>query len=138
MGMVDDAIQETLIAVHRKRHTYQPDRPFKAWLGAIARYKWIDRLRAMQRQSTVRLDDELVEPSVQSHESTVTSAHLLENLLARLKPSQTEVIRLVKLQGYSVEDASVMTGQSISLVKVNIHRGLARLSAFVETDMTDD
>jgi RNA polymerase sigma factor (sigma-70 family) len=134
MGMVDDATQDTLIAVHQKRHTYQHGRPFRAWLGAIARYKWIDRLRAMQRQSTVALDDEPVEPSVADHESTVTSAVLLETLMSRLKPAQTEVIRLVKLQGFSIEDASAMTGQSISLVKVNIHRGLGRLSAMVESD----
>ena len=131
MAMVDDVTQETLIAIHQKRGTYERARPFKAWLAAIARYKWIDRLRSLGRRPTVGFDDEPVEPSVADHGSAVTSAFLLENLLARLKPGQSTAIRLVKLHGFTVEDAAAATGQSTSLVKVNIHRGLARMSAMV-------
>lgn len=133
LGMADDATQETLIAVHQKRHTYEPGRSFRPWLGAIARYKWIDRLRSMSRNPTVSIDEELFEPSVECHESSVTSAIVLDELLARLKPAQTSVIRLVKIKGFSIEEAAAMTGQSESLVKVNIHRGLAKLAAIVET-----
>jgi RNA polymerase sigma factor (sigma-70 family) len=131
MSMVDDATQDTLIAIHRKRDTYEPVRPFTAWLAAIARYKWIDRLRSLGRSATVGFDEEPVEPSVPDHGSAVTSAFLLENLMAKLKPAQSQAIRLVKLEGFTVEDASAATGQSISLVKVNIHRGLARMAAMV-------
>jgi RNA polymerase sigma-70 factor (ECF subfamily) len=130
-ALVDDAVQETLIAVHEKRHTYNPERPFRPWLTAIARYKWIDRLRAMGRQATEPLPDTLSEPS---HESAVTSATVLHQLLGELKPAQAEAIRLVKIDGLSVEEASARTGQSVSLVKVNIHRGLARLAAIVQGD----
>jgi RNA polymerase sigma factor (sigma-70 family) len=133
MGMVDDATQDTLIAIHKKRDTYERVRPFKAWLAAIARYKWIDRLRSMGRSATVGLDEEQVEPSIADHGSAVTSAFLLANLMAKLKPGQSQAIRLVKLEGFTVEDASAATGQSVSLVKVNIHRGLARMSAMVGT-----
>jgi RNA polymerase sigma factor (sigma-70 family) len=132
LHMVDDAAQDTLMAIHQKRHTYEPGRPFRAWLAGIARYKWIDRLRAMGRQHTVSIEDEIFEPSVEGHESAVTSAILLEDLLTKLKPAQVSVIRLVKLQGFSVEDAAAKTGQSESLVKVNIHRGLAKLATLVQ------
>jgi len=127
-SMVDDVSQEVLLALHAKRHTYDPERPFMTWLAAIARYKWIDSIRSLQSNATVPLDDELAVPS---DESTVTSAWSLERLLGTLKPAQAEVIRLVKLEGCSVEEASRATGQSISLVKVNIHRGLRRLIAFL-------
>ncbi len=127
-AMVDDAVQDTLLAVHEKRHTYDPVRPFGAWLGAIARYKWIDRLRAMKSHPTEELSENLAVPD---HEDAVSSAVSLERLLEELKPAQAEVIRLVKLQGLSVTEASRRTGQTISLVKVNIHRGLGRLSAMV-------
>jgi RNA polymerase sigma factor (sigma-70 family) len=133
LGMADDATQDTLIAIHQKRHTYEPNRPFRPWLAAIARYKWIDRLRAMSRQSTVSIDDELFEPSVDGHESSVTSAIVLEDLLSKLKPAQTSVIRLVKIKGFSIEEAAAMTGQSESLVKVNIHRGLSKLAGIVQS-----
>ncbi|HEY0315882.1 MAG TPA: sigma-70 family RNA polymerase sigma factor [Sphingomonas sp.] len=124
-AQIEDAVQETLIAIHEKRHTYDPTRPFRPWLAAVARYKWIDRLRAMGRERTDELSDML---GVEDHESEVTSAVLLRDLIARLKPAQQQAIRLVKLDGFSVEEASARTGQSPSLVKVNIHRGLKQLA----------
>jgi RNA polymerase sigma-70 factor (ECF subfamily) len=127
-AMIDDAIQDTLIAVHQKRHTYDPARPFGAWLAAIARYKWIDALRSLKAKPTEALDDDIPVPD---HEEAVTSARSLERLLATLKPAQSRVIRLVKLQGFSIEEASKATGQSIALVKVNIHRGLRRLTSLI-------
>jgi RNA polymerase sigma factor (sigma-70 family) len=132
---VDDAVQDTLIAVHEKRHTYDPSRPFRPWLAAVARYKWVDRLRAMARSRTEELPAEI---AVGDHGEGVTSAIVLEKLLTRLKPAQQEAIRLVKLLGHSVEETSAITGQSVSLVKVNIHRGLARLAAYVQEGQDDD
>lgn len=129
MGQVDDAVQDTLLAIHQKRHTYDAARPFRPWLAAVARHKWIDRLRAMSRTATESLPAEIAVPD---HESAVTSATVLRQLMAELKPAQAEAIRLVKIEGFSVEEASARTGQSGSLVKVNIHRGLARLSAIVQ------
>jgi RNA polymerase sigma factor (sigma-70 family) len=128
-SIVDDAVQDTLIAIHRKRHTYDPSRPFEAWLGAIARYKWIDRLRALRRTATEELTEDF---RVEDHGMAVLSAAVLEDLLQQLKPAQSQVIRLVKIEGYSIEEAAARTGQSISLVKVNIHRGLARLASAVQ------
>ncbi len=127
-GTTEDAVQDTLLAIHEKRHTFDPSRPFEPWLAAIARYKWIDRLRARSAAPTEALSDAL---PVGDHGDAVTSAWSLERLLDEIKPAQATVIRLVKLQGLSIEEASARTGQSISLVKVNIHRGLGRLASIV-------
>jgi RNA polymerase sigma factor (sigma-70 family) len=134
-AMIDDAIQDTLIAIHEKRHTYDPSRPFGAWLAAIARYKWIDALRSLKTKPTEALDDDI---PVADHEVAVTSAWSLERLLATLKPGQSQVIRLVKLQGLSIEEASKATGQSAPLVKVNIHRGLKRLTSLLRSEFDAD
>ena len=129
-SMTDDAVQDTLVAIHEKRHTYDPARPFGPWLGAIARHKWIDRLRTLKTRATETLSEDI---PVADHEERVTSATSLERLLREIKPAQSQVIRLVKLQGLSIEEAAARTGQSASLVKVNIHRGLGRLAAIVRT-----
>ena len=129
MAHIDDAVQDTLLAIHQKRHTYDPARPFKPWLAAVARHKWIDRLRSLGRTATESLPPEL---SIPDHESAVTSATVLRQLLAELKPAQADAIRLVKIDGYSVDEASARTGQSESLIKVNIHRGLARMCAIIQ------
>ena len=107
MAQVDDAVQDTLLAIHQKRHTYDPARPFRPWLAAVARHKWIDRLRMLGRTATESLPPEAAVPD---HESAVTSATVLRTLMAELKPAQADAIRLVKLEGYSVDEASAKTG----------------------------
>ncbi len=131
---VDDAVQDTMIAIHTKRHTYDPARPFGAWLAGVARYKWIDSLRHGARHAASELPFDL---AVGGHESAVTSAEALRGLLGTLKPAQAEVIRLVKLDGLSIDEAAARTGQSAALVKVNIHRGLGRLAKLVEASADD-
>jgi RNA polymerase sigma factor (sigma-70 family) len=124
----DDARQEALLAIHAKRHTYAASRSFGAWVAAIARYKWVDRVRDASRYSAVALDEGI---PIEDHEEAAISAAALDNLLGRLKPAQAKVIRLVKLDGLSIAHASGATGQSAALVKINIHRGLKKLAALV-------
>jgi len=134
-AMVEDAVQDALLAIHEKRHTFDPSRPFEPWLAAIARYKWIDRLRALKSAPTEALSEGI---PVADHGDAVTSAWSLDRLLRKLKPAQSDVIRLVKLQGLSIEEAAIRTGQSVSLVKVNIHRGLGRLTSIVRRQSDAD
>ena len=130
-AMVDDAAQEALLTLHSKRHTYDPSKPFGPWLAAIARYKWIDRLRAMKTAAAEELPEDL---AVQDHGESVQSARTLEALLGRLKPAQANAIRLVKLEGLSIKEAAETLGQTISLVKVNIHRGLRQLCELAQEE----
>jgi RNA polymerase sigma factor (sigma-70 family) len=131
---IDDAVQEALLAVHAKKQTYDPARPFGPWLTAIVRYRWIDWVRRLKRESAVSLANDVQGPD---HGSRCMSAILLSELIAYLNPAQTEVIRLVKLNGASIQEASDATGQSTSLVKVNIHRGLKRLAALLARRSTN-
>jgi RNA polymerase sigma factor (sigma-70 family) len=126
-----DARQEALLAILAKRHEYTPSRSFGAWVAAIARYKWIDHVRSVSRAAAHALCDDI---PIKDHGDAVISAIVVEDLLARLTPAQASAIRLVKLQGLSIEGASLATGQSTALVKVNIHRGLKRLASFVADD----
>lgn len=128
----DDARQDTLLAIHAKRHTYAPSRAFGAWIMGIARYKWIDRLRDASRFAALPLDEDI---PTEDHEGAAISAAAMDDLLGRLKPAQATVIRLVKLNGLSIARASGVTGQSAPLVKINIHRGLKKLAALVSCDV---
>src|SRR5712671_8221199 len=49
----EDLVQEALLAIHFKRHTYDPAEPLTPWVHAIARYKLIDFLR----RTSTSLDD---------------------------------------------------------------------------------
>jgi DNA-directed RNA polymerase specialized sigma24 family protein len=70
---------------------------------AIARYKWIDRVREASRFAALPLDDEI---PIEDHGGAAISAVAVDDLLSRLKPAQASVIRLVKLKGLSIKRAS--------------------------------
>ncbi|MGC1304018.1 MAG: sigma-70 family RNA polymerase sigma factor [Caulobacteraceae bacterium] len=123
-AMVEDAVQETLITIHHKRHTYDAGRPLEAWLVGIAHYKWVDQIRAMKPAGFNEPDESL---AVEEHHSAVVSATILKRLLAGLKPAQSQAIRLVKIEGFSIREAAIRSGQSSALVKVNVHRGIAKM-----------
>jgi len=120
----EDATQEALLAIHIHKQTYDTSDPMRPWLKTIARFKWIDQLRSHLR-SPESLED--TDVPVEDHGAMTRAAILLDLLLRDAKPAQAQVIRLVKLRGASVEEASRISGQSPSLVKVNIHRGLKRI-----------
>lgn len=127
---LDDLVQEVLLAVHAKRSTYDPARPFFPWLAAIARYRWIDHLRVDYRRREQELVDDV--PDDPRDEDAVVARISLDRLLEQLPPAQAEAIELVKIEGYSVAEASERSGQSPSLVKVNVHRGIRKLAAIIE------
>jgi RNA polymerase sigma factor (sigma-70 family) len=128
---VDDLVQETLISLHRKRASFDPSRAFLPWLAAIARYRWVDRLRQTYRHAACELLDV---HGTDSHADVVGAQISIERLLTQLPRAQAEAIRLVKIDGLSIMEASAKTGQSAPLVKVNIHRGIKRLTALIESD----
>lgn len=127
---VDDLVQDTLASLHRKRATFDPARPFLPWLAAIARYKFVDHLRLAYRRAEDELSDEQL--SAVDAEPAITARISLDRLFEELPPAQCRAIELVKIEGRSISEASAATGQSESLIKVNIHRGLKRLAALIE------
>jgi RNA polymerase sigma factor (sigma-70 family) len=124
---VEDLVQETLIAVHGRRATFDRDRMFSAWLFAIARYKMIDHFRRRHRECPVEdFDEMLIEESFED----VNAAQLdVQRLLEALPAKQANAIRDTHLQGLSVAEAAAQAGIGESDVKVSVHRGLKALAA---------
>jgi RNA polymerase sigma-70 factor (ECF subfamily) len=127
----EDLVQDTLLAIHTRRATYDPSRPFTAWAYAIARYKLIDHLRRRRVRPTVPLDDnvhELFAPD--DHEAVMAGADL-DRLMRDLPASQSQAIRDVKLSGFSSVEAAARAGINEGAMKVRVHRGLKALAARV-------
>ena len=131
---VEDLVQETLLAVHNQRHTYDSSQPLTAWVHAIAKYKLVDllRRRAGRELRNDPFDDEL---DVLAHnDAEVAAARLdLAKLLQRLPDRQRLPIVCMKLEGMSVVETARATGMSESAVKVGVHRGLKALAAMIRT-----
>ena len=126
---VEDLLQELLLAVHNKRHTYDPKQPLTSWVQAIAHYKLVDLLRRRSRSNA------LTDPLDEDDQVFATTANAateakydVEKLLRGLPDRQRLPILYVKIEGASVTDTAIRTGMSESAVKVGIHRGLKALA----------
>jgi RNA polymerase sigma-70 factor (ECF subfamily) len=128
---VEDLVQETLLAVHNQRHTYDPGQPLTAWVHAIARYKMVDlfRRRAIRDALHEPLDDDALFAA--SDEDAREARRDLAVLLAQLPDRHRLPIQHVKIEGMSVAEAARVTGMSESAVKVGIHRGLKALATLI-------
>lgn len=124
----DDLVQDTLMAIHTRRLTYDPTQPFTAWLHAIARYKLIDHFRRNKLRATLPLDDDAAIFADDASEAA-TARMDLDTVLATIPARPAELIRQTKLEGASVADAAARAGMSETAAKVAIHRGLKSLAA---------
>jgi RNA polymerase sigma-70 factor (ECF subfamily) len=127
---VEDLVQETLLAIHNQRHTFDPAQSLDAWVHAIARYKLIDafRRRARREARTASLDD--TETVLATTDAEPGAVHYdLARLLDQLPARQRLSIVAMKIEGLSVSETARRTGMSEAAVKVAVHRGLKALAA---------
>ncbi|MFO1408901.1 MAG: sigma-70 family RNA polymerase sigma factor [Steroidobacteraceae bacterium] len=134
---VEDVAQDALLTVHRVRHTYDPARPFRPWLAAIVDRRRIDALRRRIRVGRLEVSDAVAletsaapaaNDSVEGMRAEADVGALLRTLPAR----QRTALEAVKLRELSVAEAAAESGQSVSAVKVNVHRALKTLRALMK------
>jgi RNA polymerase sigma factor (sigma-70 family) len=127
---VEDLVQDTLIAVHTRRASYDPARPFGPWLFAVARYKLIDNFR--RRRATVPIEglEDLLGDG--GFEDEVSARMDIDGLLVQLPPKQAAAIRATRIEGLSIADVAARHAMSESDVKVSVHRGLKTLARILE------
>lgn len=127
---VEDIVQESLLAVHNQRHTYDAGQPLTAWVHAIAKYKLVDQLR--RRRNRDLLTDSLEDRGellLAAEDESAQARRDIGKLLEQLPDRHRLPIVHVKLQGLSVVEAARVTGMSESAIKVGVHRGLKALAA---------
>jgi len=125
---VEDLVQETLLAIHRRRMTYDPGLPFSAWAYAVARYKLIDHWRRSRVRKHVPIDDvvDWLTDSSSAEEGAIRAD--LEKILADLPDRQRHLVRDVKITGLSLAEAGARAGMSEGAAKVALHRAMKTLS----------
>ena len=123
----EDLMQEALMAIHTRRHTYDPGEALTPWVYAIARYKLIDHLRRTRASIADVPIEDAGELMAQDDNVGTESAYDLTRLVSRLPDKMRRAIQSVKLDGLSVAEAASECGMSESAVKVNVHRGLKAL-----------
>jgi RNA polymerase sigma-70 factor (ECF subfamily) len=129
----EDIVQETLIAIHLKRHTWIESEPLGPWIRAIARHKLIDALRRRGHRIHVSIEDfEDVLPA----QETISEypKRDLERHLPRLPARQRDVVKAVAIHGLSIRQTAEQLKMTEGAVRVALHRGVAALAAIVSRD----
>jgi RNA polymerase sigma-70 factor (ECF subfamily) len=123
----EDIVQETLIAVHVKRHTYDSSRPVAPWIGAIARHKLTDALR--RRGGRFDLDiDAFAEMLAAEEPAPALSERELRRSLDSLPSGQRQVLEAIAVEGVSIGETATRLKMTEGAVRVALHRALASLS----------
>src|SRR6201987_5417368 len=128
VDQAEDIVQDILLAVHLKRHTWDATAPFAPWLFAIARNKLIDALRRRGRRIFVNVDDfseTLADVVPEETASPTEVAAQLNTLPAR----QRDVLQSIAVESASIKDTATKFKMSEGAVRVALHRGLASLTA---------
>lgn len=123
----EDVVQETLLAIHLKRHTWDASLPLGPWVRAIARNKLIDAMRRRGRRDHVPIDDVIDTLASDAAEPTPIPGRLDEHLQS-LPDRQQSVVRAISLDGASIRETATRLNMSEGAVRVALHRGLAALS----------
>lgn len=126
LGDVEDLVQETLLAVHLKRSTWDSSQSFTAWAHAVARYKLIDHWRRRKIRQTLPIEDHIEFLAAEEPEPSVGIE--LDRALASLPERQRILVSDVKLTGLSLAEAGARAGISEGAAKVALHRALKALA----------
>ena len=126
----EDVVQNTLLSIHRARHTYRPERSFGPWMRTIARNAMTDAFRERGRRGEREVAVELIEQFADEPVDPLRSDALdpeLRQALDALPDSQREAVELVQLKGLSVAEAALEAGVTPGALKVRAHRGYVAL-----------
>jgi RNA polymerase sigma-70 factor (ECF subfamily) len=128
LDQAEDIVQDILLAVHLKRHTWDSDAPFSPWLFAIARNKLVDALRRRGRRVFVNIDDFAETIASEPVAETVTASEVIVHLKG-LPKRQRDVLQSITVESNSIKATAAKLAMSEGAVRVALHRGLAKLAA---------
>lgn len=131
-ALVEDVIQDTLLTIHKLRHTYEPGRPMLPWIAAITSARAIDMLRKSGRSRLNEISDEdalaaAIDEEAEDADGALDTDRELDRLLGTLPPRQRMIVEMVKLREMSLDEAARGSRLSVSAVKSLLHRAFARL-----------
>jgi RNA polymerase sigma-70 factor (ECF subfamily) len=130
---VEDVVQETLLALHLKRGTWDERQPFSPWLYAIARNKLIDNLRRRGRHAHAAIDDIGELPDGAESPAKLNGVEA-ERLISRLNGRQREIVVAISIEGASARQVAERLGMTEGAVRVALHRALRSLAKAFRAD----
>ncbi len=125
---IEDVVQETLLAIHLKRHTWDGGPRVSPWVNAIARHKIIDAMRRRGVRRAEPIEDfeaVLAAPEVEDPHTRSD----IERVMKTLAPRQRDIVTSISLEGQSISATAARLSMSEVAVRVALHRALKSLAA---------
>ncbi|MEP6567688.1 MAG: sigma-70 family RNA polymerase sigma factor [Mesorhizobium sp.] len=122
----EDVVQETLLAIHLKRHTWRQDASVLPWVFTIARFKLVDAFRRRGRRVEVDIED--FADTIAQPETEAVSDREISGVLLALTAGQKAVVRSVSVDGRSIAETAAKLGMTEVAVRVALHRGLIAIA----------
>jgi RNA polymerase sigma-70 factor, ECF subfamily len=123
----EDIVQETLLAIHLKRHTWDEAQPLMPWVRAIAHHKLVDSFRRRGFRAHLPIEDfegVLADAAAPSPTSSIEC----EAILARLSQRQRQIVEAISIEGHSARDVGARLSMTEGAVRVTLHRALKKLA----------
>src|SRR5262245_11596916 len=130
---VEDVVQETLLALHLKRNTWDERRPLFPWVQAIAHNKLVDNLRRRGRSVHVPLEDVSETLAADAPNPELNGAES-ERVIARLKGRERDLVVAMSMEGAHAREVAQRLGMTEGAVRVALHRALQSLAKALRTD----
>lgn len=127
-GDAEDVVQDTLLAIHLKRQTWDSERPIGPWISAIARNKFIDRMRRRGRRMEVPIED-VAEFLASEDPPAGLDGYDIGRMLENLNEKQRRVVRALAVEGASVRQTAERLNMTEGAIRVTLHRAVKALSA---------
>ncbi len=124
---IEDVVQEVMLAIHLKRHTWDQAKPIGPWIMAISRNKMIDGLRRKGRRTEVPIDGMLEILEAGGHEDAI-HAHDVKIVLNGLKGRNRDIVQAISIDGHTAQDVATRLGMTEVAVRVSLHRSLKALA----------
>lgn len=138
---VDDVFQNTNAVIWRKRETFAMGSNFRAWALSIARFQAMAHLQQLRRRRWVSLDPDVAELIADDVEDRADAEDMdgklsaLEECLGKLRPQDRELLVQRYWHRTRLQDFAVVSGRSVSALKVTLFRLRAGLKKCVEGQM---
>ena len=129
---VEDVVQETLLAIHLKRHTWNRTEKLGPWIAAIARNKLVDVLRRRGRRAEQPIDD-VIDTLIDETAVADDDQRDVAQLLSQLGERQQRIVRCISIEGRSVREAAEQLQMTEVAVRVALHRSLKALASLYRT-----
>ncbi|MFV0386772.1 sigma-70 family RNA polymerase sigma factor [Paracoccus sp. (in: a-proteobacteria)] len=129
----EDVVQDTLLAIHLKRATWDAGQPLRPWVYAITRHKLVDAFRRRGRHVHLPVedfaDDLRAEPVADQFEGRDA-----ERLISRLPERDAALLRCLAVEERGSDECGNRLGLAPGALRVALHRALKRLAGIRQED----